>query len=192
MTVDVTKGASIALTKEGSDLTRVTVGLGWDPAPRGSEEDFDLDASALALRADGRIVSRDYFVFFNNLSSTHNEITHRGDSLTGEGDGDNEQIDVQLDALPPTVERVVFAVTIHNADYRRQDFGHVQHAFIRVVDAVRGVQLARYDLTHEAAADTAMLFGELYRDDRGWHFRALGQGRQDGLAGIARQFGFDV
>ncbi|MBL7500909.1 TerD family protein [Frankia sp. CNm7] len=192
MTVDVTKGASVALTKEGSDLTRVTVGLGWDPAPRGSTEDFDLDASALALGTDGRIVSRDYFVFFNNLSSPRGEIRHRGDNLTGEGAGDDEQIDIQLDELSRAVERVVFAVTIHNADYRGQNFGDIRNAFIRVVDAVRGVELVRYNLTTDAATDTAMLFGELHHDGTGWHFRALGQGRLDGLAGIARQFGFTV
>jgi len=192
MTVDVTKGASVALSKEGSDLTRVTVGLGWDPAPSSADEDFDLDASALVLGADGRIVSRDYFVFFNNLTSTYDEVTHRGDNLTGEGGGDDEQIDVQLDKLSGTVERVVFAVTIHNADYRRQNFGDMRNAYIRVVDATRGGELARYHLTTEAATETAMLFGELYRDSGGWRFRALGQGRRDGLAGIARQFGFDV
>jgi tellurium resistance protein TerD len=192
MVVDVSKGDSVALHDEGSTLHRVTVGLGWDPAPRGADEDFDLDASALALGADGRLISRDYFVFFNNLASPRQEIVHRGDNLTGEGDGDDEQIEVHLEDLSKTADRVVFAVTIHNADYRHQDFGHVHNAFIRVVDTERGVELARYDLTTSAAHETAMLFGELYRVETGWRFRALGQGRIDGLAGIARQFGFDV
>lgn len=189
MTVDVTKGHSVALGKDDG-LTRVTVGLGWDPAPRGADEDFDLDASVLALGADDRIVSREYFVFFNNLTSPRGEIVHRGDNLTGEGDGDDEQIDIQLDALSRTIVRIVFAVTIHNADYRHQSFGDVRNAFIRVVDTAHGTLLARYDLSTDAATETAMLFGELYRADGGWRFRALGQGRIDGLAGIARQFGF--
>jgi tellurium resistance protein TerD len=191
VTVDVTKGSSVALDKVGG-LTRVIVGLGWDPAPGGAEEDFDLDASALALGTDDTIVSREYFVFFNNLSSPRGEIVHLGDNLTGEGSGDDEQIDVNLEALSSTVARVVFAVTIHNADYRHQSFGDVRNAFIRVLDAGQGEVLARYDLSTSAAAETAMLFGELFRADGGWRFRALGQGRVDGLGGIAGQFGFKV
>jgi tellurium resistance protein TerD len=191
VSVDVRKGDSVALVKDGG-LTRVVVGLGWDPAPHGADEDFDLDASALALGADDRILSRDYFVFFNNLASPRGEIVHRGDNLTGEGDGDDEQIEVNLDKLSQTVVRIVFAVTIHNADYRHQSFGGVRNAFIRVVDAAAGQELARHNLSTDAAAETAMLFGELFRANGGWRFRALGQGRVDGLKGIARQFGFAV
>jgi tellurium resistance protein TerD len=191
VTVDVTKGSSVALGKDGG-LSRVTVGLGWDPAPRGAEDDFDLDASALALGADDLIISPQYFVFFNNLASPRNEIVHLGDNLTGEGSGDDEQIEVHLDGLSSSVVRIVFAVTIHNADYRHQSFGDVRNAFIRVADTGHGRELARYNLSTDAATETSMLFGELYRADGGWRFRALGQGRTDGLAGIARQFGFAV
>jgi tellurium resistance protein TerD len=192
VTVDVTKGHDVALVRDGG-LTSVTVGLGWDPAPRGAEDDFDLDASALALGLDGQIVSQQYFVFFNNLVSPRGEVVHRGDNLTGEGTGDAEQIEVHLDELSSTIVRVVFAVTIHNADYRHQSFGDVRNAFIRVVDAGHGGrELARYNLSTDAATETAMLFGELFRAGDGWRFRALGQGRIDGLAGIARQFGFAV
>jgi tellurium resistance protein TerD len=188
VTVDVTKGGSVALS---GSLSRVTVFLGWDPAARGHEE-FDLDVSVFALGADDLIIAPGYFVFFNNLQSPRGEIVHRGDNLTGEGDGDDERIDILLDGLSRTVARLVFVVTIHNADYRHQDFGHVRNAYIRVVDAARGVELARYDLTTEAAHETAMLFAEIHRDTGGWRFRALGQGRLDSLGGIARGYGFVV
>ena len=192
MTVDVTKGGSVALDKAGGPLSRVMVALGWDPAAKGATEDFDLDASVFALGADDRLIAPGYFVFFNNLASPRGEITHRGDNLTGEGDGDDEQVEIQLDELSRTVVRVVFVVTIHNADYRHQDFGGVRNAFIRVVDSARGVEVARYDLSTEAKHETAMLFGEIYRGGTGWRFRALGQGRIDDLAGVARQFGYVI
>jgi tellurium resistance protein TerD len=191
VSVDVTKGSSVPLDSAGTSLTRVTVGLGWDPAAPGAQE-IDLDASAIALGADGLAPSREFFVFFNNLSSPRGEIAHRGDNLTGEGSGDDEQIEVQLDALSSAITRIVFPVTIHNADFRQQDFGHVRNAFIRVVDSARSAELARFNLSTDAATETGMLFGELYRDAAGWHFRALGQGRVTGLAGIAREYGVDV
>jgi tellurium resistance protein TerD len=190
--IDVTKGATVALGKAGGPLSRVTVCLGWDPAAKGAADDFDLDASVFALGADDRIIAPGYFVFFNNLSSPRGEIRHQGDNLTGDGDGDDEQIEIELDELSRTVVRVVFVVTIHNADYRHQDFGDVRNAYIRVVDSVRGVELARYDLSTEAKHETAMLFAEIYRGESGWRFRALGQGRIDDLAGVARQFGFAI
>jgi tellurium resistance protein TerD len=189
--INVTKGASVPLDADGSGLTQVNVGLGWDPAAPGGE-DFDLDASAIALTEAGTAPSRAYFVYYNNLTTPRREIVHRGDSLTGENGGDDEQIDVHLEALSTSITRIVFPVSIHNAEYRGQSFGDVRNAYIRVVDAGTGRQIARYDLSTDAATETAMLFGELYRDDSGWHFLALGQGRLTGLVGIAREYGVDV
>jgi tellurium resistance protein TerD len=189
--IDVLKGGSVALADATENLTHITVGLGWDPNSPGSEE-FDLDASAIALEANGRAPNRSYFVYYNNLASPRGEITHRGDNLTGEGAGDDEQIDVRLDLLSHAITRIVFPVSIHNADYRHQSFGNVHNAYIRIVNASSGQELARYDLTTTAATDTSMLFGELHRDGTGWHFRALGQGGIAGLAGIARGYGLDV
>ncbi|WP_131747277.1 TerD family protein [Frankia sp. Cppng1_Ct_nod] len=194
MGIDVAKGAEVSLRTGGSGLTHITVGLGWDPDLTGSTE-FDLDASAIALTADGRAPSRDFFVYFNNLSTPHGEIVHRGDNLTGEADGavgDDEQIDIRLDRLSRSITRIVFPVSIYHADDRQQSFGDVRNAYIRVLDADSGTQLARYDLTTQAATETAMLFGEVTRDNAGWAFRALGQGRATGLTGIAREYGLDV
>ncbi|WP_462188495.1 MULTISPECIES: TerD family protein [unclassified Frankia] len=191
MGIDVVKGGSVALTGATGGLTHITVGLGWDPNAPGSEE-FDLDASAIALQADGRAPNRSYFIYYNNLSSPRGEIVHRGDNLTGEGAGDDEQIEVRLNLLSSAITRIVFPVSIHNADYRHQSFGDVTGAYIRVVNASTDDELVRYDLTTAAARDTSMLFGELYRDQDGWRFRALGQGGVSGLAAIARGYGLDV
>ncbi len=191
-------GAGVALLSKGTGLTHITVGLGWDPDLTGSTE-FDLDASAIALTADGRAPSRDFFVYFNNLSSPLSEIVHRGDNLTGEADGDgsgestdDEQIDIRLDRLSRSITRIVFPVSIYHAEDRQQNFGDVRNAYIRVLDTDSGTQVARYDLTTQAATETAMLFGEVVRDGTGWTFRALGEGRVTGLTGIAREYGLDV
>jgi tellurium resistance protein TerD len=191
VSVDVGKGQVIALRPPRSGLHHVTVGLGWDPNRTGFTE-FDLDASAIALTDEGRAPSREYLVYFNNLSSPRGELRHRGDNLTGDQAGDDEQIDVQLDALSRIITRVVFTVTIHDADYRGQSFGDVQGAYIRVMASDTGRELARYDLTTHAATETAMLFGELYRTHAGWEFRAIGEGRLGSLDGIARHYGLDV
>ncbi|KJE20636.1 putative stress response protein, TerZ- and CABP1 [Frankia torreyi] len=191
MGIDLAKGGSVALTEATETLTHITVGLGWDPNRPGAEE-FDLDASAIALQENDRAPSLSYFVYYNNLSSPRGEIVHRGDNLTGEGAGDDEQIDVRLDLLSSAITRIVFPVSIHNADYRHQSFGDVHGAYIRVVSTDTGDELVRYDLSSTAARDTSMLFGELHRDGGGWHFRALGEGGVAGLAEIARGYGLDV
>ncbi|SNQ51319.1 putative stress adaptation protein [Frankia canadensis] len=191
MGIDLAKGASAALTDTTAALTHITVGLGWDPNRPGAEE-FDLDASAIALQDDGRAPGLTYFVYYNNLSTPRGEIVHRGDNLTGEGAGDDEQIQVRLDLLSSAITRVVFPVSIHNADYRRQSFGDVRGAYIRVVNAETETELVRYDLSTTAARDTSMLFGELLRAADGWHFRALGEGGVADLAEIARSYGLAV
>ena len=191
MGVSLTKGGNVSLTKQAPNLTAVVVGLGWDVRST-TGGDFDLDASALALGADHRIVSDAHFIFFNNLRSPDGSIEHTGDNLTGEGEGDDEQIKVNLAGVDPSVASVVFPVSIYEADSRSQSFGQVRNAFIRVVDQNTGTELARYDLTEDASTETAMVFGELYRNGPEWKFRAVGQGYASGLAGIARDFGVNV
>lgn len=191
MGVSLTKGGNVSLTKAAPNLTAITVGLGWD-ARTTTGVDFDLDASALGLGENTKIVSDQYFIFFNNLKSPDGSIEHLGDNLTGEGDGDDEQVNVNLAAVPPNVASIVFPVSIYDAENRQQSFGQVRNAYIRVVNQADNNELARYDLTEDASTETAMVFGELYRAGAEWKFRAIGQGYASGLAGIARDFGVNV
>lgn len=191
MSVTLAKGGNVSLSKQAANLRAVSVGLGWD-VRTSTGADFDLDASVLAVGADRKVLSDSYFVFYNNLTSPDGAIVHTGDNLTGEGDGDDESVNVDLKALDPAVEAMIFPVTIHEADNRGQNFGQVVNAFIRVVNADDGQELARYDLSEDASTETAMVFGELYRRDGEWKFRAVGQGYASGLAGIARDYGVDV
>ncbi|NLV78752.1 MAG: TerD family protein [Rhodococcus sp.] len=191
MGVSLAKGGNVSLSKEAPNLTAVTIGLGWDVrATTGS--DFDLDASALITGANGKVLSDQHFVFYNNLRSPDGSVEHTGDNLTGEGDGDDESINIDLVATPAEVQSVVFPVSIHDADGRGQSFGQVRNAFIRVVDRATDRELARYDLTEDASTETAMVFGELYRRGSEWKFRAIGQGYASGLAGIARDYGVNI
>ena len=191
MSVSLNKGGNVSLTKEAPNLTSVSVGLGWDVRTT-TGADFDLDASALVCGADGKVLSDQHFIFFNNLKSPDGTVEHTGDNLTGEGEGDDEVVNVDLSKLTPEVDKVVFPVSIYDAQNRGQSFGQVINAFIRVVDRANGTELARYDLTEDASTETAMLFGELYRHGSEWKFRAIGQGYQSGLAGIARDYGVSV
>lgn len=191
MGVSLSKGGNVSLTKEAPNLTAVAVGLGWDIRTT-TGTDFDLDASAIATGADKKVLSDQHFVFFNNMKSPEGSIEHLGDNLTGEGEGDDEVITVDLAATPPTVTNIFFPVSIYDADARSQSFGQVQNAFIRVVDRSNGKELARYDLSEDASTETAMVFGELYRNGAEWKFRAIGQGYASGLAGIARDYGVNV
>jgi tellurium resistance protein TerD len=189
--VSLTKGGNVSLTKAAPGLTAVTVGLGWDVRTTDGK-DFDLDASAIACGSDGRVVSDQHFVFFNNLTSPDGSIEHTGDNLTGEGEGDDEQIKVNLSGVPGEIDKVVFPVSIYNAEAGGQTFGQVRNAFIRVVNQADNSELARYDLSEDASTETAMVFGELYRNGAEWKFRAVGQGYSSGLAGIARDYGVNV
>lgn len=191
MSVSLSKGGNVSLSKEAPGLTNVVVGLGWDVRSTTGAE-FDLDASAIVLGAGGKVVSDKHFIFFNNLTSPDGTVEHTGDNLTGEGEGDDEQVKVNLAGLPTDVDKVVFPVSIYEADARSQSFGQVRNAFIRVVNAAGGTEIARYDLTEDASTETAMVFGELYRNGADWKFRAVGQGYASGLAGIARDFGVNV
>jgi tellurium resistance protein TerD len=191
MGVSLSKGGNVSLTKEAPGLTAVTVGLGWDVRTT-TGTDFDLDASALLLDATGKVVSDKHFVFFNNLKSPDGSVEHTGDNLTGEGEGDDEAIKVNLATVPAEVERIVFPVSIYDAETRQQSFGQVRNAFIRVVNQAGGTEIARYDLTEDASTETAMVFGELYRNGAEWKFRAVGQGYASGLRGIAQDFGVSI
>ncbi|MEH3156445.1 MAG: TerD family protein [Gordonia paraffinivorans] len=191
MGVSLSKGGNVSLTKEAPHLTAVSVGLGWDIRTT-TGTDFDLDASAIAVGTDKKVLSDKHFVFFNNLTSPDGSIEHTGDNTTGEGEGDDEVIKVNLSAVPPEVDTIVFPVSIYDADSRSQSFGQVRNAFIRVVDQSNSNEIARYDLSEDASTETAMVFGELYRNGSEWKFRAVGQGYASGLAGIARDYGVNV
>jgi tellurium resistance protein TerD len=191
MAVSLTKGGNVSLTKEAPGLTAVTVGLGWDVRTT-TGTDFDLDASAIAVKEDGKVYSDGHFVFFNNTASPDQSIVHTGDNRTGEGSGDDEQINVNLATLPAEVAKVVFPVSIYDAESRSQNFGQVRNAYIRIVNQAGGAEIARYDLSEDAATETAMVFGEIYRNGAEWKFRAVGQGYASGLAGIAQDFGVNL
>jgi tellurium resistance protein TerD len=191
MGVALTKGGNVSLSKSAPNLTAIMVGLGWD-ARSTTGADFDLDASALLLGPNGRVLSDSHFVFFNNLRSPDGSVEHTGDNLTGEGEGDDESILINLAMVPPQVERIVFPVSIYEADSRGQSFGQVNNAFIRVVNQADNQELARYDLSEDASSETAMIFGEVYRRNDEWKFRAVGQGYASGLRGIAVDFGVNV
>jgi tellurium resistance protein TerD len=192
MSVSLSKGGNVSLTKEaGGHLAAVTVGLGWDVRTT-TGTDFDLDASALMCDTGAKVLSDGHFVFFNNLKSPDGSVEHTGDNLTGQGEGDDEQVKVNLQGVPAECDKIVFAVTIYDAEGRSQSFGQVKNAFIRVVNDAGGAELARYDLSEDASTETAMIFGELYRNAAEWKFRAVGQGYATGLRGIATDYGVNV
>lgn len=194
MTVNLTKGGNVSLTKEAPNLTAVSVGLGWD-ARNTTGAPFDLDASAIATGINKKVLSDQHFVFFNQLMSPEGTIEHMGDELeggTGGDDEDEEVIKIDVAASPPTITNIFFAVSIYDADSRGQTFGQVSNAYIRIGDQATNRELARYDLSEDASTETAMVFGELYRHGPEWKFRAIGQGYRSGLAGIARDYGVNV
>ncbi|MFI0939382.1 TerD family protein [Streptomyces sp. NPDC021020] len=190
MGVTLAKGGNVSLSKAAPNLTRVQIGLGWR-ARSTTGADFDLDASAL-LCGNGRVLGDEFFVFYNNLKSPEGSVEHTGDDLTGGSGGDDETILVDLTLVPERVDKIVFPVSIYDADARAQTFGQVSDAYIRVVNQSDGAELARYDLTEDASTETAMIFGELYRYSGEWKFRAVGQGYASGLRGIALDFGVNV
>ncbi|EST18743.1 MULTISPECIES: TerD family protein [Streptomyces] len=191
MGVSLSKGGNVSLTKEAPGLTAVLVGLGWDVRTT-TGTDYDLDASALLVNEAGKVGTDKNFVFYNNLKSPDGSVEHTGDNLTGEGEGDDEVVKVNLAAVPAEITKIVFPVSIHDAESRGHSFGQVRNAFIRVVNQDGGAELARYDLSEDAATETAMVFGELYRNGAEWKFRAVGQGYASGLSGIAADFGVGV
>ena len=191
MAVSLQKGGNVSLSKEAPGLKAVTVGLGWD-ARATDGADFDLDASVFLLGENGKVRSHSDFVFFNNLKSADGSVEHLGDNLTGEGEGDDEQVKIQLDAVPADVTRIVFTVTIHEAEARKQNFGQISNAFIRIVNQDGEKELARYDLSEDFSTETALVFGEVYRHNSDWKMKAIGQGYAGGLGALAKVHGVNV
>ncbi|EIV94560.1 TerD family protein [Frankia sp. QA3] len=194
MAVSLAKGGNVSLTKQAAEagtaqLTALNVGLGWD-ARTTTGTDFDLDASAIGLRADGKALNDSYFIFFNNLASPEGAITLTGDNKTGQGEGDDESIIINLPTVPAEIDRIVVPVSIYDAVSRSQNFGQVRNAYIRVVDQ-SGNELVRYDLSEDYSTETVVIFGEVYRSGADWKFRAVGQGHND-LGGLARDHGVSV
>ena len=188
MALSLSKGGNLSLSKEAPGMTKVLVGLGWD-ARSTDGQDFDLDASAFLLKADGKVRADSDFIFYNQLKSVDGSVEHTGDNRTGEGDGDDEAIKVDLSKVPADIDRIAFTVTIHEADARKQNFGQVRNAFIRIVNQDTNVEVGRYDLDEDASTETAVIFGELYRHGTEWKFRAVGQGFNGGLKPLAESFG---
>ena len=191
MSISLSKGGNISLSKTDPSLKNVIVGLGWDARPTDGA-DFDLDASAFIVKDDGKVRSDSDFIFYNQTKSGCGSIEHTGDNRTGAGDGDDEAVIVLLDKIPADIQRVVFCVTIHEADVRKQNFGQVNHAYVRIVNKDSNNEVARYDLSEDASVETAMIFGEIYRHSGEWKFKAVGQGYAGGLAALARQYGISI
>ena len=191
MAVSLQKGGNVSLSKEAPGLTNVSVGLGWD-ARSTDGKDFDLDASALVCGEGGKVLSDGHFVFYNNKKDPSGAVSHEGDNTTGEGEGDDEVIKVALNDVPAEAKKVVFVVTIHDAESRKQNFGMVSNAFIRVVNDTGNSEITRFDLTEDYSTETAMIFAELYRHNDEWKFKAVGQGYAGGLAAVARDYGVNV
>ncbi|MFD1009400.1 MULTISPECIES: TerD family protein [Oceanisphaera] len=191
MAISLSKGGNVSLSKEAPNMKNILVGLGWD-ARSTDGADYDLDASAFLIGADGKVRSDSDFVFYGKLKSDDGSIEHTGDNLTGEGDGDDESLYVFMDKVSADVSKVVFTVTIHDAESRKQSFGQVSGAFIRLVNKDTNVEVARYDLSEDASTETAMIFGELYRHNTEWKFRAVGQGYAGGLLAMCREFGVNA
>ena len=173
-------------------MCNLLVGLGWDINRYDGGSDFDLDTAAFLLGGDGKTASDADFVFYGNLKHASGAVEHLGDNLTGEGDGDDEQIKIDLSKVPETVEKIDFTVTIYEAEERRQNFGQVSNAFIRIVDEANNTELIRYDLGEDFSIETAVVVGELYRNNGEWKFNAIGSGFQGGLHALCQNFGVNV
>ena len=191
MAISLQKGGNVNLNKEAPGLTKVLVGLGWDT--RSTDGDaFDLDSSGFLLKSDGKVRADNDFIFYNNLKSSDGSVKHNGDNRTGVGEGDDETLEVNLAGVPAEVEKISFAVTIHEGETRRQNFGMISKAYIRVVNMADNKELARYDLSEDSSTETALIFGELYRNGSDWKFKAVGQGFKGGLGPLAAHFGVSV
>ncbi len=191
MAVSLVKGGNVSLTKEAPGLTAVIVGLGWSPRVTDGAE-FDLDASVFMLGENGKVLSDAAFIFYNNKQSACGNVEHQGDNRNGQGDGDDEQVKVNLAGLSDDVKKLIFAVTIHDADQRKQSFGQVSDAYIRIINQAGDAEIARFDLSEDASTETAMVFAELYRHNGAWKFKAVQQGFAGGLGPLAASYGVRV
>ena len=192
MAVSLSKGQKVDLTKGNPGLSKIIVGLGWDTNKYDGGADFDLDAAAFLLAANGKVASDSDFVFYGNLKHCSGGVEHMGDNLTGVGDGDDEQIKVNLAAVPASVDKIGFTVTIYEAESRKQNFGQVSNAYIRIVDETSNAELIRYDLGEDFSVETAVVVGELYRNNGEWKFNAIGSGFQGGLKALCQNYGVNV
>lgn len=192
MPVNLQKGQKVSLTKGNPGLKKVVVGLGWDVNQFDTGADFDLDAAAFLLTDSGKAASSDDFIFYGNLKHASGSVEHMGDNLTGAGEGDDEQIRVDLSLVPANLTKIAFTVTIYEAEARRQNFGQVNNAFIRIYNEENGEELLRYDLGEDFSIETAAVFGELYKHGEEWKFNAIGSGFQGGLAALCANFGVEV
>ncbi|RKP48840.1 TerD family protein [Cohnella endophytica] len=191
MAVNLSKGQKVDLTKSNPGLSKVKVGLGWDTNKYDGGSSFDLDASAFCLNASGKVNSERDFIFYNNRSSVNGAIQTSGDNQTGEGEGDDETLTIDLSLIPADIQKVAFCITIHDAASRNQNFGQVANAFARVLSD-SGAELIRYDLGEDFSIETAVVVAELYRYNGEWKFSAVGSGYRDGLAGLCRDYGVQV
>lgn len=192
MPINLSKGQKVSLTKGNPGLKNVVVGLGWDVNQFDTGGDFDLDAAAFLLAGTGKVTKAEDFVFYGNLSHPSGSVVHQGDNLTGVGDGDDEQIKIDLSKVPDNIEKIAFTVTIYEAEQRRQNFGQVSNAFIRIYNEITGEEMLRYDLGEDFSIETAAVFGELYKNGSEWKFNAIGSGYQGGLAALCASFGVDA
>lgn len=191
MAISLSKGGNLSLTKTDPNLVRILVGLGWDERSTDGAS-FDLDASAFLLGASGKVRGDHDFIFYNQLRSADGAIEHTGDNRSGQGDGDDESLLVNLSQISPEIEKVAITVTIHDAAARNQNFGQIANAFIRIVNQDNGIEIVRFDLAEDYSTETAMVFGELYRHNGEWKFRAVGQGYAGGLAAMCQQYGIQT
>ncbi|MGG1674711.1 TerD family protein [Neobacillus sp. NRS-1170] len=192
MAVSLSKGQKVDLTKTNPGLTNVVVGLGWDTNKYDGGNDFDLDSSVFLLGENGKVTNETDFVFYNNPQGANGAVVHTGDNRTGAGDGDDEQVTINLTAIPANVQRIAFTITIHDAASRNQNFGQVSNSYARIFNEATGEELIRYDLGEDFSIETAIVVGELYRHNGEWKFSAIGSGYQGGLAALATDFGLQV
>lgn len=192
MPINLQKGQKVDLTKGNPGLKNLLVGLGWDVNHYDGGADFDLDAAVFMLGDNGKVESQEDFIFYGNLKHKSESVEHLGDNLTGEGDGDDEQIMIDLPKVPAQISKIAFTVTIYEADQRKQNFGQVANAYIRVVDASTNQELVRYDLGEDFSIETAVVVGELYKHGSEWKFNAIGSGFQGGLAALCNNYGIEV
>ena len=192
MPINLSKGQKIDLTKSNPGLNNIMVGLGWDVNAFDSGAAFDLDAAAFLLSAEGKCPADGDFIFYGNLKHSSGSVEHMGDNLTGDGEGDDEQIKITLSAVPSNIEKIAFTVTIYDAENRKQNFGQVSNAFIRIVNNDTGEELIRYDLAEDFSIETAVVVGELYKHNGEWKFNAIGSGFQGGLAALCGYYGINA
>ena len=192
MPINLSKGQKVDLTKTNPGLKKVIVGLGWDVNAFDSGADFDLDAAAFMVGANGKCPTEKDFIFYGNLKHPSESVEHMGDNLTGEGDGDDEQIKIDLSKVPANIEKIAFTVTIYDAESRRQNFGQVSNAYIRIVDEVTNTEIIRFDLGEDFSIETAVVVGELYKHNGEWKFNAIGSGFGGGLAALGNHDGIEV